>query len=501
LLESGGLEPDKVTQSLYWGENIGQPYYALDTARARLFGGSSHYWHIGLGDHRLGVRLRGLDEIDFEERDWIPHSGWPFNKAHLDPFYERAHAVCQIGPYTYEVEDWEDPVKAPRLPFTNDKVKTTIFQFGFRDIFYKEYREEIDRNHNITTYLNANVIDIETINTAQTVNRLHMACLEGKKFWVTAKLFILAMGAIEISRILLLSNKVHRNGLGNENDLVGRFFMEHPHLWSGIYVPSDSAIFRSAGLYQVHRVNGVPVMGKLTLSDKVLRQEKLLNYCVSLHPKLWPDPQYQGIESKGVDSMKVLRSKVLAGNIPDDFGKHLNNVVTDIGGIARATYRKVKSSRKIKAFRLNHMSEQIPNPDSRVTLADERDALGLNRVQLDWRLSPVDMHSIIRAQEIIGEELCRAGIGKLYIEMHDETPPSNLTGGWHHMGTTRMHRDPQKGVVDENCRVHGISNLFIAGPSVFPTCGYANPVLTTVALSVRLADHVEKLMSLKGADR
>jgi choline dehydrogenase-like flavoprotein len=226
----------------------------------------------------------------------------------------------------------------------------------------------------------------------------------------------------------------------------------------------------------------------------VLRHEKLLNYCVSLHPKLLPDPQYKHIESRGVDSIKVLHSKVLAGNIPDDFGKHLGNVITDINDIAQSAYRRVRRSRKVKAFRLNHMSEQIPNPDSRVTLADECDALGLNRVQLDWRLSPIDMRSIIRAQEIIDEELRRAGLGRLYIEMHDETPPSNLTGGWHHMGTTRMHRDTKKGVVDENCLVHGISNLFIAGPSVFPTCGYANPVLTAVALSVRLADHVKRLM-------
>jgi choline dehydrogenase-like flavoprotein len=242
-------------------------------------------------------------------------------------------------------------------------------------------------------------------------------------------------------------------------------------------------------------------MGKLTLSDKVLRQEKLLNYCVSLHPRLWPNPHYQDIESKGVDSVKALRSTIMTGNISGGLGKHITNVITDINGIAQSAYRRVKRAGKVKAFRLNHMSEQIPNPDSRVTLAGEYDALGLKRVQLDWRLSPVDMRSIIRAQEIIDEELRHVGLGRLYIEMHDETPPSNLTGGWHHMGTTRMHREPKKGVVDENCRVHGISNLFIAGPSVFPTCGYANPVLTTVALSVRLADHVKELMSLKGADR
>jgi choline dehydrogenase-like flavoprotein len=150
---------------------------------------------------------------------------------------------------------------------------------------------------------------------------------------------------------------------------------------------------------------------------------------------------------------------------------------------------------KIPVFLLNHMAEQAPNPSSRVTLGQERDALGQNRVQLDWHLSPIDIKSMIRAQGIIDEELRHAGLGRLRIELEDETPPGDLHGGWHHMGTTRMHVDPQKGVVDENCKVHGISNLFIAGSSVFPTGGYANPVLTIVALAIRLADHIKQVMA------
>jgi len=150
---------------------------------------------------------------------------------------------------------------------------------------------------------------------------------------------------------------------------------------------------------------------------------------------------------------------------------------------------------RLEVFRLNHMSEQAPNPNSRVTLIPERDALGQPRVQLDWQLSPLDVHTIVRAQEIISEELHRAGLGHLHIELHGTTPPTDLHGGYHQMGTTRMHNDPRQGVVDGNCRVHGVSNLFIAGPSVFPTVGYANPVLTFVALALRLADHVKELMS------
>lgn len=141
------------------------------------------------------------------------------------------------------------------------------------------------------------------------------------------------------------------------------------------------------------------------------------------------------------------------------------------------------------------MSEQAPNPMSRVTLSSEKDRFGRNFARLDWRLSAIDKQSIRRSQEILGKELNRAGLGRLYIELSDETPPQAITGGWHQMGTTRMHRDPRKGVVNEHCRVHGISNLYISGPSVFPTSGYANPALTIVALAVRLADHITSVFS------
>ena len=468
LLESGGLEPDRATQSLYWGENIGVPYYPLDVSRARFFGGSSNCWHVGIGGVNLGARLHPLEEMDFQERDWVPYSGWPFTKAHLDPYYERAHSICHIGPYDYSPGYWEDRALRPQLPFRGERVKTTIFQFIQREVFFQEYRKEIEKAENITSLINSNVIEIETDPAAQRVTGLKVACLNGVRYQVTAKLFILAAGAIEIPRLLLLSNRVQKTGLGNQHDLVGRFFMEHPHLWSGVYIPADKKAFNSSGLYSVHIANDVPVMGKLTLSAEVLQRERLLNYAVSIHPKLCTVPAHQAGRSHG-DT-----------------------------GIKKKIYNKFKRTRAIKGFSLNHMSEQAPNPDSRVTLSDETDALGQKRVNLDWKLGPSDMRTILRAQEIIDEDLCRVGLGRLHIEMRDESIPANITGGWHHMGTTRMNNDPKKGVVDQDCRIHGISNLFIAGPSVFPTCGYANPVLTIIALAIRLGDHTKKFMGSSG---
>ena len=523
LLESGGTGPDKQSQGLFWGENVGHPYFPLDTTRNCGFGGTSNRWSVQIGDRDLGGRLRPLDELDFEPREWVPYSGWPFDKKHLDPFYERAQEVCKIGPYAYGVDAWENPQSRARLPLANDHVKTVIFQFGSRLPFVEEYPREIDRAGNCTLYTYANVVEIETDETARTVNRLRARHLQGGDFWVTAKLYILAMGAIETVRLLLISDKVQREGVGNANDLVGRFFMEHPHLWSGIFRPADPKILDSMGLYRIHKANGVSIMGKLALNEETLRTEKLLNYVVSLHPRYphkknamvppyhavsWPLIRYgRPRDHDGLNGFqKVSEAFASTGDDVDGPGK-IGSAAPARGktgqplGWLRRAKRNINSltthskpAENHITFRLNQMSEQAPNPDSRVLLSAERDVLGRRRVRLNWQLSPIDMHTIIRAQLKLDAEFRKAGLGGVVIELKDESPPAHLEGGWHHMGTTRMHTNPKYGVVDANARVHGIANLFIAGASVFPTGGYANPVLTTVALTLRLADHIKAVM-------
>ncbi|MDA2917048.1 GMC family oxidoreductase [Nitrospinae bacterium AH_259_B05_G02_I21] len=482
LLESGSLGFEEDTQALYKGENIGLPYFPLHRCRLRFFGGSTNHWDGW---------CRPLDAIDFETRDWIPHSGWPFSKSHLGPFYERAQSICQLGPFTYDVKFWENPKKSPRLPFKDGRVITKIYQRSPPTKFGEVYRNEIIHADNISTYLYTNVVDIETNNTAQTVTRVRTATLEGNKFWVLAKLFILATGGIENARLLLLSNKVQSTGLGNQNDLVGRFFMEHPAMFSGVFLPSDPHL--PLGLY--HMVQGKRTIGALTLAEGVLRREKMVNISATLIPVTRLGYYYK-TSSRGVTSFRHNLRATRQGGAPDDFWKHLRNVLVDTDDVATAIHGKTLNPNFL-AIRLYNHIETTPNPKSRVTLSDERDRLGQNRARLDWRLSAIDKRSMRRAHEIIGQELGRAGLGRLKVELgeDDTTWPSSLKGLSHHMGTTRMHVDPNKGVVDENCKVHGISNLFIAGSSVFPTSGPNTPTLTIVALAVRLADHVKKLVS------
>jgi choline dehydrogenase-like flavoprotein len=458
LLESGDLEFDEETQSLYSGETTGMPFTPLTASRLRYFGGATNHW---------GGWCQPLDEIDFEVRDWIPHSGWPFSRSHLVPFYERAQAILQIGPLAYGAEAWETG-SASQLPLIGSRVMTQMVQFSPPTRFGQVYRNEITHAQNIRTYLNANATEIETTKDARSVTRLRVACLQGSKFWVSARLFILAIGGIENARLLLLSNKVQSGGLGNQNDLVGRFFMDHAGLNAGTVLLSDPNI--SPALY-VHRVRGLhrsseppveqSVMGELMLSPEVMRTEKLANFSAVLE--------------------STSRLEAAKG---DGFLSVLYNVIKNVNR------RAFKSP-----LRLRNIIEPMPNPDSRVTLTAERDRLGQNRVRLDWRLSRSDKRTIRRAQEIIGIELGRARLGRLMVmlDSDDTSWPSSLEHGLgHHMGTTRMHIDPKRGVVDQNCQVHGIANLFVAGSSVFPTYGYSPPTLTIVALALRLADHVKK---------
>lgn len=503
IVESGGEKPDKPTQALYWGENVGLPYYPLDTARARFLGGSSHYWGVKLPEKGMGVRLRPMDPIDFEEREWVPYSGWPFQKKHLDPFYERAQKVCQIGPFDYDPKDWTQPGLRDELPFIGDRVHTTMFQFGLRDVFFKEYTKQVKQADNITTLLHGNVIEIETSENSTEVTRMKVACLEGNRFWVTAKIYILATGGLEVPRLMLLSNKVQKSGLGNDYDLVGRFFMEHPHLWIGGFFPANIMISNSTGLYEVFRKNSTHVMGKITLSENTLKKEKMLNWVTSIHPSYRLSYEHHmGHHKPGVAACIVIKNSLKKGHFPKNLTNHIYHALSDTGSILRFIYLKLRQNFKrdfsrnklLTVYRLNPMVEQAPNPESRVFLGTEKDALGQRRIKLNWQLTALDTYTITRAQEILDEELRRAGLGHLLIETTRDSVPKGIHGGWHHMGTTRMHADPKQGVVDPNCRVHGFSNLFVGGASAFPTSGYANPVLTTVALVLRLADHIRKLM-------
>ena len=475
LLESGGVEPDQETQSLAIGENVGLPYYPLEAIRPRYFGGATNLWQ--------GM-CRPLDPADFETRPWVPHSGWPFTRSHMDPFYARAQKVCQLGPYRYDAADWIGPNR-PVLDVGGSHVRHAIFQFGPPTRFGEAYRKDIVDAANIQTYLHANVVKLETTTTGEAVRLARVACVSGNTFAVAAKVFVLATGGIENARLLLLSNDVHKAGLGNQHDLVGRFFAEHPLVKSGLIMPASPTA--RLGLYRLTPESGFGLKALVSIDPETQRQERMAGYSTALDPT--------DAESLGVGSAKRLYLDLRQGKIPKHFLWHLRNVVMNIDDVASVAYREFMKT-PVQVYSLDNRIEPVPNRSSRVTLSDQRDALGLRRVKLEWRLADEDLQTLVRGQEIIARELGRAGLGRLKMEIDPKLgwPVSAIHGGYHHMGTTRMHESPSLGVVDRDCRVHGVHNLFIAGSSVFPTYGYANPTLTIVALAVRLAEHLKRIV-------
>jgi choline dehydrogenase-like flavoprotein len=479
LLESGGFEFDNATQSLYEGENVGFPYYDLRVLRLRFFGGTTNHW---------GGWCRPLDPIDFEARTGIPQSGWPFDREYLEPFYRRAHDVCEAGPYEYDPDIWASESQ-PRLPLPEEQFMTAVMRRSPPTRFGQTYRDEIDRSSNVRAYLNANVVEIQADAEVRNVSSVRVVTLTGTQFSVQARTFILATGAIENARLLLASNGVQRAGLGNGNDLVGRHFMEHLMLPGAMFLPSDRD--RSLELYFEPLSESVRGTGFLRVAPSLMRAEQLLNTRILMMSGVAQELAMK--DSEGVLSATMLWSAVRSGRAPENFSSHVFNVISDLDKIAIYSYRRAFRDAAAPVTLL-HQIEQAPNPDSRVMLGTERDELGVPRVRLQWKFGDLERRTLQRVNEALAAQVGQAGLGRIQIVDDDDTGwPPGVRGSWHQMGTTKMSVSPSQGVVDPDCRVHGIGNLFIAGSSVFPTSGTTNPTLTIVALALRLSDHIKGL--------
>ncbi|MGY1831199.1 FAD-dependent oxidoreductase [Geodermatophilus sp. SYSU D01180] len=486
LLESGGRDVERRAQQLNRGQSVGYPIHRPHQSRVRAFGGTSRRW-FRPGDESWAARP--LDPIDFEVRPGIRYSGWPFDRAHLDPYYRQAQEVCRLGPFDYDPGRWADQERMSPLPLLPGAIETTVFQHGTDD--FGDYFQELVRAPNVTLLLHASVVDLATDRDPDWVDRVEVRREDGSRCFVRARLVVLAAGGIENPRLLLLSRRTHRNGLGNDHDLVGRFFAERMSARSGFVVASSPELIGRAGFYPVHETaHGVRVQGALRVRDAVQRERQLLNCAFFL---LVRDRAMMAEAVRSVATLaKAPRRRPLTGEVAG----HLRNVVTglgDLGVFARERLHTLDDARGVLVLRVQ--GEQAPNPDSRVMLGTRRDRFGQPVARIDWRPTPADRASIRASQETIDEALRTAGVGRVEFMLGDEHPPTLLEGNFHHLGTTRMHADPAMGVVDADCRVHGVRNLYVAGSSVFPTYGCSNPTLTVVALALRLADHIKKQLA------
>lgn len=490
LIESGDFRYRHRTQFLYLGDNVGRTNFSTVFSRFRCFGGSTTRW---------GGQCRPLDPIDFEARPGIPSSGWPFDYAHLEPYYRRAQRLCNLERYDYDPGNWGDVAGGP-LPVDSDLLQTRVYQFSHPADLGAAYRGQLESAENVDVYLNANLVEILNQRDPGRVSALRLATLEGRSFELRATHYVLACGGIENARLLLASRGTSKQGIGNDHDLVGRCFMDHPYVFPGYYQPADSRFDRSFYVIEGYEQAGSEqrMHAALTLNERVLREEGLNGCSVYLirRPRYKTIPAYSSPGGQGINHLiEVLQHREL----PDGrLLRSLAGVTSDLPNAYRTVRDRVKGvAQRDDVLALRLALEATPCRDSRVTLGPQRDRFGMPRVRVDWRINDADKRGYERLMDVIRGEFARLGLGRLveHGQYAADGWPRAMTGGKHHMGTTRMAEDPDAGVVDPNCRVHGIENLHVAGSSVFPTGGYANPTLTLVALAIRLADRLKQCLA------
>jgi choline dehydrogenase-like flavoprotein len=487
LIEGGGYGPDEETQALYDLEMAGHPVRENFMSRARYFGGTCNVW--------AGRSMR-LSRLDVTPREWVPESGWPIPYEELAQYYPRASRILKLPSFdTFEqvvMRQRMSPVE--RHLFDHTDLRPNISLWAKKPLrFGAAYRRQLHKSRNISLYLHANVTEIQLNHAGNRVEECTAMTLSGKTLHLKARHFVLACGGLETARLLLVSRAVHPQGIGNQGDMVGRYYMDHPRAVFGkVRLSSPQKLPLLLGM---PLVDGVAQVG-VQFSAAVQRRERLLNHYLSLERR-WSEQTAKAYQSF-VHSMKILLRKGYAGKRFNFSGANLAKVPELIYLLAprelmphvfysAARRLKQRLSKGVTELIVVNYCEQMPNPHSRVYLGDKRDRFNMPRLVLDWQLRPEETHSLLRLQALLDTYLRQQQLGCL------ETPAEPFserlyTDASHHIGTTRMSTDLRQGVVDAQCQVHGVDNLFIAGSAVFPTSGHANPTLTIVALAIRLAE-------------
>ncbi len=485
LLEGGSFEPELSAQRLYAGTSSGHRYWPLHGSRFRLFGGTSNRW---------GGWCRPLDPLDLEHRDWVPDSGWPIARADLEAYEHDAALLLELPDARFELPAWERRLP-PTLPIEASDFENVIFRYSPRTNFGEVHGGRILSASTVRTLLRANVTGLDIAPGANRVAGVQVKTLTGRSFSVRARATVLAAGGIENARLLLASNGARPTGIGNEHDLVGRFFMEHLHVPAGHLVPASNAL--DWRFYRRSERPEADVRGAIAATAEAQRRHRLLAASIVIEPAAYLSgtPFLAAPPELAVPIARVYR-RLRRGS-----AARLADRARAAAEWSWRSWRYMSTARDARAARrrapggagaplrsLYFRTEQAPDRDNRVSLGRRRDALGIPRVELQWRLGEADTRSIAGWLATFDETVRERGLGS--VVMPPDGWAEDVVGGPHHMGTTRMAADPKRGVVDSDCRVHSSENLYVVGSSVFPTGGYANPTLTIVALALRLADHL-----------
>jgi choline dehydrogenase-like flavoprotein len=492
-----------------------QPY----GVRCRALGGSSHAW---------AGKSAAFDPIDFAARSWVPYSGWPIKRETLDPYLDRAADVLNLGPNTYDDSLWGLIGMAPPSPrFDVDGLRAFFWQFARSRLDQLDImrfgREFVTfKADNVRVLLNATVRQIRLSDDGSCFEGLEITTIDKVHSRVKAKMAVIAAGGIENPRLLLASNAIHSRGIGNAHDLVGRFLMDHPSARVGQFEAGDvKPIIDRFGFYGLRHGGRTHMYSHgLALTPAVQERDELLNSAVYFKAERSPDDPWDAIKrllqrnsTKPIrDALSVashagllvkgIGMKVLASDATPGFLKDLivNAAIQYSPNFVAKEFQSRGLPHKLTGVSVEAITEQRPNPDSRITLSEKCDRLGVPLAKADWRINDDERRTIVRLARLANDAFVKAGLPAPRLErwVAEERPNDGVIIDMAHMlGTTRMSDSPKSGVIDQDCQVHGVQGLYVAGSSTFPTSGHANPTLMILSIAIRLADTIK--LRLRGA--
>ncbi|WP_292430738.1 GMC family oxidoreductase [Mesorhizobium sp.] len=435
VLEAGSREFGDESQDFYRGTTVGDHYFDLDITRLRFMGGSSNHW---------AGWCRVLDKQDFEPKAWAPDTGWPIGRADIEPYLREVHDILEL------------PDFRPDVPISDDirwvqLIKSPAVRFG------EKFADELDLSKNIAVVLNTYATELSGDGRRVTGARLWSNGRDAGAF--AADYFIICTGGLENSRLLLWSNQRSNGGVVPNAAALGRYWMEHPTFQGG------NAILANYDEFEVDASNEAFFSPTLAAMERL----QILNFGIRLIESPYPNV-------KRLIADLACTAPNMAEWMSDQLGQRLRC-----------------------AAQLYVAWEQAPLASNRIELSKtDVDHAGVPRLELRWKKSPLERRTLLEGLRLFGATLAQKNLGRVriadWIGNGGDYPTDEETAGHHHMGGTRMGTDVSKSVVDANCKVHGMDNLYVGGSSVFCTSGQCNPTTTITALACRLGDHLGKVI-------
>jgi choline dehydrogenase-like flavoprotein len=505
LLEAGSLKSTKAYQDYYAGF-ANAPHPASDEYRRVAFGGTTSIW---------GGRCVPFDPIDFERRDYVSESGWPIGYAEVSQYYARALEYCDAGKFDFTAAGSITGARPTisGLVAGSEMQWDLIERYSLPTNFAARYGDQLRSSSNITTVLDARCVKLIKVAAEDRIESIEIATIAGSRRRIRARVIVLAMGGIETTR-LLLSSDPQGSGYGNRTDRLGRFYGCHLETTFGKLVPHGARV-----AFDFEKTSeGVYCRRKFQFTAAAQRQHQLLNTAFRFHFPEYSDAAHGSSVLSAIYLAKSLLIPEYRNILQHDAvhavfspaSAHLKNVLCGVPQMSRFgidwVFRRHLAKRKLPytlvanadgSFPLEFNCEQTPLASSRITLAPEVDVHGMKRVRIDWRRSDEDIDSARRAFVLLRAAFSESSVCRLEFEeerLLERISRASPVGG-HHIGTTRMASSMREGVVDTNCALFDFPNVYIASSSVFPTGSHANPTLTIVALTLRMASHLRSKLA------